>query len=440
MEALLVALAESSVAILWLFFSVGLEFIGSTVCLLIDLLLSLLKEPTTSPAKPAAKTLVSQDAAESPATLSPRAAHYWPLVRRWLRRLAWASGGLLLATLLLILTASTLLFEPAARWALSGVAKNSGIQIEFQQASGNLFTGRFHLGDARFVRAEHGPSRFDLTAQQAEIDFDVYDLLRGVVHFEEVVITGLRGEFARLEMTETLKTRHDFTIDRLQLTGVNVHLTDATPEHGDVEADVVIASWVCRPLRSRYALFDILFRTEAAQGSVNQAPFRIISQTIQQDRITEWHASRLPLQVVGPYLGKPLRWVKSAEVDWKLIDRSSVRTPGERNLDYHVVLHDVTLEAPDNLPPVARAAVTPLFDLVKKNTRSIPLDFSLQVNETEFEHTLSLGVAGLSAAITDAVTKSLATATGVETDELLETGEKIFNLLKDRIRRRRERS
>ena len=75
MEALSVALAELSVAIVMLFFSIGCEFVGWSAVMLIDWLMSLLKEPTESPAlSPAAATFVSKDEAPPPSVSPPRAA------------------------------------------------------------------------------------------------------------------------------------------------------------------------------------------------------------------------------------------------------------------------------------------------------------------------------------------------------------------------------
>jgi Yeast mitochondrial distribution and morphology (MDM) proteins len=350
-------------------------------------------------------------------------------VARWAWRLLAASGVVVVALLIVVVALNTFAFDWFVRRALAAAQTQNGIAAEFDQADGNLFVGKLHLRDARFVRQGHAVSDFDLVVDDLRLNADAWKMLFGQIEFEDVAVDGVRGTFTRNGRRDPNMPRRQFTIDRLTVDNVSLEVADKSrPPHG-VSVPLEIESMKIADFRSTWAAFDMLFRS-TCQGLVDSQPFTIVNRATDDGEAqeTQWVARDVPVHLLSGYFAGPLSWLVDGQLDVDVTTswRSDESDP-ELQMHCYVVAHGFAANIPDQLPVLQKIA-EPALAVLGQSTARLPMEFVLTMPKDAFRGQLSPLAAGLA--------EALAQGSGTAFTKLLpNAGEKIGETV-DRIRER----
>lgn len=320
------------------------------------------------------------------------------------RRLLLAVG---VVGLVLFLALQFFFFEGTLRWGLARVKASTGIDVRFASASGNLLTWSTELKGLKIARRGHPQSNFALTIDSFSADLDAWSLLWGEVKLQSFVVRGMKGTFTRLRKApKKRKKKRPFVIQSLRLEGVKLRFQDRTREGRVLDVPLEIKRWESKPLRSTYAMFDVLFRTNA-QGRFADKPFELMTRGDRKGRQTCWKAYDLPIAPVAAWVGGPLGWLKTGRLfvyvkdEWRRAESPVIE------LYWSMTLRDVQAEVPPHKRGLARVIAKAAVGYINKRGKFLPLEFSLTVREGQFRHTASLAATGLFQAVARALRKKL---------------------------------
>jgi hypothetical protein len=312
-----------------------------------------------------------------------------PAIAHWTLWLSLAAAGMLIA-IIAIPAMNYLLFEHCLRVALRGIERSHGIAVTYQSAEGNWLKGRAKLGGARAVRRGHAISDFDLTIDGLDVDCDARRIISGEFAIESVVARSVRGRFTKNGRRDPSQPRQHYTIDRLTIGDMQLDYVDRSRPPRVLRVPLQVMSLEVNDYRSRWALFDVLFRSHT-RGTVHGRPFEITSRTATDAHEAEFKVTDLPLSLLGRRISAPLGGRVDGLVDaniqtsWQPSDEST-----ELKMRCRLVAHNFSVQMPNN--PIARAAGPAMATRVPRN---VPLEFDLAMNKQVFDGQTSLLDSGI---------------------------------------------
>ena len=337
-------------------------------------------------------------------------------------------------------------FADSVRMVFGVLEERSGIEADCSTIDGNVFSGKIALQNCAIARTGQPGSEFDLQLDLAEFDLKLSSLF-GTAEVQTANISGLKGSVIKRrspegtdDQEEEVKPRRSFVIQDLAINDVEIALSGLNKDGGAFELPVSIASATSSPLRSRLALFDILFRSNA-EGAIAGAPFEIRTEGDTSGRETLWRASDVPVASLGAGAGGVLSWFSDGVVDVYVEDRWRRDGQLEIDMDWNLRFRSVEVRAPETAGMISRLATGPLVDYVNSHDGDFPFEFQMVINESQFEYKSSLAAAGLWTAVGESINKIFA-GFGIDLDKSAsETGEKLKEEAKsvlDRLRKPRD--
>jgi hypothetical protein len=328
-------------------------------------------------------------------------------VLRWWRRLLWAAVGVFGLSLLGLLLIDLLLFAPALRIALDQIELRSGLDITFERADGNVFTGRLELTGVG-IRRSGGGLDVALTIREVALDVDMLGLHRDALPLSLVRAVGVRGSLVRRDAGEAAPTR-PFVIAELALEDVQIDFEDAinAPFRSlPLEFDQLRVS----PLRSEFAMLDVLCGSEA-RGSARGYGFGAGGQA--------WHARGIPIGPAAHKFGAAGRWIRGGDLDVTL------RCDGDRDAEQVPLTIDLRLHNFKIAPPGDGARNLPASRIAAALAGLGPemqLRFGFAIARERFRGASNVGRLGLWEGAIQAWNVELGTRLGLSREELLVLG------------------
>lgn len=399
MELLVILLGEflffPFVAAIGAFFN----FIFSLLCFVLDLLFSVLFS--------AKATVTSDNKTETQKSSILRS--------RFLLFSAKITGGFFIVGFVSLIVVNFFFFSQTIEWAVGQVSQKTQTQISFNKVGGNLFYGQFYFNGLSVKKDIEGKTRFDLEIDTVDVDLKVLSLLSSPITIEKLNVVGVDGDIKpdRVNKNQkpsqgdtkaaTIKAKKEFVISDLSISRVDIdlQLSDQKP------LQVVIEAIESAPFRSNYAIFDTFFRANIS-GSVDGHKVSIRSREEGQGRITRWDLDRFPINIVGEYTDKsPLNWLKEGTVDIQVEDRWEYSDKAEIDMDWSIRFQDVVVEYPDDTSIFKRSLSSPFVNYMNSKGGDMDLNFTLAMNESQFESSSSLDAAGLWDAVIDQMVQKL---------------------------------
>jgi hypothetical protein len=332
-------------------------------------------------------------------------------------------------------------FSDSVRMVFGVLERRSGIETSCAEIDGSLFSGQISLGNCRIVRSDHTSSEFELELDHVNFDLQLSSLF-GTAEVQTAHIEGLRGSVNRHRTQADAdatgeKPRRSFVIQELKIESVEITLFGVNKDGGSFELPVHVVSATSAPLRSRLALFDILFRSNAA-GAIDGAEFEIKTGGDSAGRQTTWRASEVPVARFGSIAGGVLSWFHDGVVDVYVEDNWRRDGQLEIDMDWQLGFRNIEVQAPDTSGVMTRLATGPIVDFVNSHDGEFPFEFQMTVNESQFEYRSTLEAAGLWKAVGESV-NSVLTTFGIDVGgSASDTGDKLKERAKsvlDRLRK-----
>lgn len=411
MEAIALIIGELVFAILAPFIAIVVEAVGAVISALIGLLTG----------KPTEKLVSSRIA----------------------RLVALALAVLTGVVFACILVINFFFFEDSARYVLGKVESRAGIATECDDIGGSLLFGRVDLRNCSIRRPDHPTSSFDLNVDEISIDLRITSML-GTATLDTARVVGLSG-WVRSDRSQATddgvdadreRPRREFEVRDLQVADVRVRLSGSNPDGHRFDVPIELDRVEVKPLRSRFALFDILFRSNAS-GSIDGAPFKLSSSAIPDGRRTEWRAEKVPIASFGSMTGGILSWFSSGYVDVDVNDEWERSDATAINMEWDLRFSQIEVTPPPGTGRVTRFVTAPLTRYVNSFDGEFPLQFGLVLNEDQFLYQSSLAAAGVWSAIGEAANNALSVL-GVNLESPENTGESLKEGMKSILERARK--
>jgi hypothetical protein len=357
--------------------------------------------------------------------------------RTWLQRFSWGLGGMLILLVTAVCLLNFAFFESTVHWGLARIEKRSGVKIEFTSASGNLFSGKLTLKGATARRQGNTASNFDLRADEFTVNLSVGKLFAGTARIETVFLSGLKGDFQRMSNPEQMRLRRQYEISHLRIENAEISVNDTSGQKSH-HFDLKIKELDSRPLRSRFAVFDLLFRSNLA-GEIAGCPFTVQMEKTDHGRKTEWQAEELPVSLVAYYVGGPLNWLSGGTVDVSVADEWAIERGTAIDLHWRFILKNLEIGSASGKSLSARFLSSTVTEYLRQHAKQLEISFSLRLNEAQFEGTTSLGAAGLWDATRTGLAKQLAQLSGTDPEKWDQGIQKGIDVIKQKLDQSRNR-
>jgi hypothetical protein len=437
MEALVILLAEFLVAFVVPAITLAVEIVAILIGLLIELAAWLLfgKRRAASPVRTIASAV---SAWRGKATVGRF--ERWSVIVRPMTAVAFVGLVLTVSGLILV---NTLFFEPTIRQVVGFVAKRTGTELEFKTVSGNLFTGRFAFENVSARRVSDSKASFDLKVASLSGEIDLRTLLLGPISFERLSVDTVSGTFRAQEKRGSgdnalddgrERTKRRFRIEDLTLRDVNVALSkgDGAP------VALSLKSVTSTPLRSNFAVFDLLFRSNVA-GQIDGHDLVISVRNTDGGRITQWRMPDLPIASVSRFVTKPpIGWLHEGTLNISVDDRWVLARQAEIDMDWEIRMRGARAEPRKGASMLERTFALPIIAYINSKDGNIDLRFKLVMNESQFEDVLSPDAGILWNTLVRSMSKAITTGTGTKAEDVerdVDAGLKGFRGFLDKIRK-----
>jgi hypothetical protein len=359
----------------------------------------------------------------------------------WLRRLSITFTILFIITLVLALVIHFFLFEPCARIVLDQVKTRTGIEVAFDSAKGNIFTGTVQMTGVKLKREEHQNSLFDLQVEEMSLDMDMAALITFKAVMEELKVKGLKGTFQRVGKVKHLKPRKSFIIENFILEDIDVQFSDTTRGEKPVTAAVKVDKMQSAPFRSRLSIFDLLFNSTCNGTLEETSSFAIEKKESPEDRESQWTLNDLPLALIGEYVGGPLKLISEGSI---FIEVQNQRYTGEKpgiKMDWRLVIRDIKAQVPDEYPDtgIKRRMADGVVEYINDHSREFSFRFSLDIKEETFKDLVSFEGTGFQEALRKQLTAKLVDLAGKAKEKVKNIGKKGIKKFKDFLDKRRKK-
>lgn len=411
----------------WMIAGIGLSVLGVVASVINRLFWSRWKavataeDPQSAEPEPNDKGPAAQPTAGQ---REPFSASNMGFVRQTLRCLVFV--GIWCATM--VAAVEYLGAEPLLRWSLGKLEAKTGVKLTFGQATGGPLRGEFVLRQVRAVRQNHPYSNFDIVCSQVTVRFSFWKLLGSQLAFEDVRAEQISGEYDRIgrhepgsapgdDLSKTEKPKKNIPIGHLEIRDATIDYTDSTVEGDPIEFALGINSLVCRPFRTAYAPYDIVFRSEV-DGTLDQQPFRVHSSETATERKTEWEATGLPVKFARAYLGGPFRWLAGGKVDALVTQTTNPDPRVPVVLETTLKLREIQTGVPGNVKPAVALAARIVVSQLKLIPKEKTFGFKLKLEPEKFDLTKTEDLDRLWQQFKQAAVAGLVQSTGIKPEGL----------------------
>ena len=363
---------------------------------------------------------------------------------RWTRWLLYTTSGLTAAVLLTLVVINMWFIDDVARWLLDRQRERSGIVITAGTIEGNLFTGRFQATGVSVERMDHPAGLIDLSVRRVEADISIWRVFRTPLEVRSLTVEGIHGRFERgipgqapvtkkkKQEAKEPKQKRPFVITSLAITNLDVAYADHTRKR-PLAVPVVIQHLTANPLRSQWAVFDVLFRANAT-GTIAKRPFHLSTSGDHLGRETTWHVNGLPVEILAEQIGGPFALLTGGTCDVDVTDRWRLSgTDRVIVMDWSVVLKEVKAEVPEDTSTLMALLAKPAIAFINAKADRVPLSFRVELDENRFDGAASAEAAGLWQVVADSAAATLAELLGLDSDQVKDTGEQLLDKAKDAL-------
>lgn len=301
---------------------------------------------------------------------------------RWWRRGVWTLTGVLGFVLTALVFVDLVLYEPGLRLLLDQVERTSGVDVCFERARGNLFTGHVHL-EGVTIRHRNGAD-LALSISRLDIDIAMLRLYEREVPITALELHGVRGAIVRNRAPGLGPPGggRDFVIERLEVEDLAVDFEDLAGAPTRV-LPLTLEHLEAAPLRSEYALVDLLCHTRArgrARGNAFVAD------------AGAWTVRDIPLGVQGSVgLGPAGKWLRGGDLDVAVTCIDPAGDPLRLRVDLD--LSDFRIGPPADTG--RRAAQQRIASAFARTGPRLELQFELELGRHRLRGVASAAQAGL---------------------------------------------
>lgn len=276
------------------------------------------------------------------------------------------------------LSINFLFLEQSVRFAADKVEAKTGFEIQYDSVEGNLFSGGFAFTGLSLKQTQPSEPQLTVEAQDIDANLSVWNFIFGnrvidsaTVSKAQIVLQTLPKDKApkkgfnfaiawgekgldALDLTKApLLQSPLFIVKDLKLEEVSIHVDDYATQT-PISYDLQIARLQAQPLRSHFALLDLLFRSNL-EGTLNDPRLEIVNTESDGQRYTKWATSDFPAATLASLVGGPFHLFEASTVDVEVTDQwESVET---LDLNWKIKVTDGQARLPEGAPELLKPLV-----------------------------------------------------------------------------------
>lgn len=383
-------------------------------------------------------------------------------IAKIIKYIALTLAGIFLILFLTLMVVNKYHFDSIARIVAGRIERNTGITIEFEQATGSIWTGQLQLERVRFTRQNHDISNFDIRVRRFHTDVDIRNLFVHRYEFEKVHLEGIEGNYESLAvpvdpskqqidideknkkfryvLTAVLPSK-TFDIDEILIDELALHVSDKTIHGRIIEVDLDIDNAQIKSLFSNSPLFALLFKSQI-RGKLNGYPFNITHYQDNYNSVSSWKAQQLPVEFVAGFIGGPFRWINHADLEIKVANTyrpGVLLEDGLIKMDWQLIFSDIQAQLPSNIGPYEKLIALPVVKYLQKHPDRIPFEFGFSMDKGNFDGYASLHSVGLYEKLAQAVLEEIQKKTGLKKEQIQDASRGALDKVKNYINEKRQK-
>ena len=441
--------------------------ISSFITLIVELIGMLFRKrsPTTKSDPPTVAAQKSITAVDSFGKKSPLPPKPKPSDKRWTRWLLIGSASVTAVMFVALLVINQWFLSDLVHWLLERQRERTGISITAKTIDGNLFTGQFAASGIVVKRDHHPAGLIDVSVDRVTVSMSAWRVFSSVITVDAITVDGVHGKFERgiagqapavktkddgvislnddgektsVTVKNEKKKRRGFQVTALSISNVNVIYADHTRKH-PLSVPVTIEKLTANPLRSRWAIFDVLFRSNAS-GTIAGRPFNLTTTGDDLGRSTTWTADGLPVALLASQIGGPFTLLSDGTCDVRVTDHWQMSNDQRMIImDWSLILNHVTAAVPESTSKTMALLAKPVVAFINAKGDRVPLSFTVTIDEDRFDNTASAEAAGLWTVVNDSLAATFGKKLGIETDTIKDLEEKAIDKAKDVLEKWRKK-
>lgn len=381
-----------------------------------------------------------------------------PVVARWIQCVALGSLCFFATALLAI---NFLFLEETVRFAVDEVEAKTGFEIQYASVEGNLFSGDFAFSGLKLKQTQADKPRLAVQAQEVGANLSIWGFIFGNRVLDAAIVSQAKIELQTLPKEREEKKGFDFAVawgdkgidavnisrspllkssifivKNLELNNVNIHVDDRSA-HTPTQYDIQIDRLHAQPIRSHFAIFDLLFRSNL-DGTLNGSRLEIVNTTVNNERHTRWGTNDIPATTLASLVGGPFHLFENGTVDVEVTDLRKTDSVDNLDLNWKIRVSDAQARLPESTPKILNPLVQVWVDNINENQKDWEFGFQLQFAESQFKGASSLNAQQIWQDSIPIFLKQVAGNIGVEESTIKEKTESAFNSVKDYLKNRKK--
>jgi hypothetical protein len=382
-----------------------------------------------------------------------------PALIKWIQRIAIGSATLFATALLLI---NFVFLEETVRFAANTVEEKTGFEIQYDSVEGNIFTGAFAFVGLDLKQTQADKAQLSVKAQNLAANLSVWDFILGNRIIDSATLSQAEIELQTLPKAEkeeksaiefaiafgkkaldgvnvsngsAVLKAPNYTIEDLHINDVSIHVDDRSADTPTVY-DIEIASFQSQPLRSHFATFDLLFRSNL-DGTLNGSRLLISNTEANGQRHTKWATQDIPASVLASLIGGPFSLFEEGTVDVEVTDQWEAEQVNNLELDWAIKVSDAQARLPASTPELLKPLAQVWVDNINQNEEAWEFAFQLQLSEDQFKGASSLNAQQIWRDTIPVFIKQIAKKTGIKESTVKEKTTKALDAVKGFLERRK---
>lgn len=382
---------------------------------------------------------------------------------KWFCGISLSIFGLLVAGLLVL---NVFFLEATIRFAADKAEEHTGIQIDYEFNEGNLFTGYFAFGSVYIENTSQEAGKLKAEINSIEANLPITRLILGSREVESLEVSDAQIEYHLAKKTESetsarrfeigasvtlegkpvdgvavtkrpsLLNTPSYRINELKLDQISVNVVDessAEPTAYNIEIERCHAS----PLRSHFAIFDILFRTNLT-ATLNGSVLEILNTETNGIRTTKWATQDVPAEILASLVGGPFSLFESGSVDFEIHDEWEVKNIENISMEWTIRVRDARATLPEGVPSMLQPVAQVWVNNINSNQQDWEFGFELELSEDRFHGASSLNATQIWKDSVPVVLKQIADFSGIEESAIKDTTGKAFEKFKGFLKDRKK--
>ena len=200
--------------------------------------------------------------------------------------------------------------------------------------------------------------------------------------------------------------------------------------------NIGIESFHASPIRSHYALFDLLFRSNL-DASLNDSRLEIINTEEGGMRSTKWATQGVPATILSSLVGGPFSLFDGGMIDVEINDQWNASQVSELELDWKIVVKDAHAILPASIPAPLKPLAQVWVNNINQNQKDWEFGFQLQLSEAQFHGATSLNANQIWKGSIPILLKQVSGYTNIEESTLKEKSSQALEVFKGFIEKRK---